>query len=270
MKAGLPKIDLLRTRRLKSPADHLWSGRPVARRRLPVLVLTLLLVLPGLFVPGRPAGAAACLMTEDVNGDVIIAVSCDLAANTYNVTRDFIVNSGVTVTAKSSGGSGVMINAGRDITIIGILTASAQGYGSEAGPGPGNNAVDVNSGSGAGHGGNGGQGSTNTGGTTYGSVAQPLSVGSGGGGDANDCAGAGGGAGGGAIKLAAAGTLTFSGTLSANGQTATCSDAGGGSGGSLWLDAPTITGGGAIAADGGSGRSAECGGGAGGGRIAFY
>jgi hypothetical protein len=224
------------------------------------------------FVPGVPVKAANCTMTEDGNGDLIIAASCTIPAGTYNITRDFVVNSGVTVTAGGNTGSntGVVINAGRDIDIQGIFSATSQGYGHEAGPGAGNNdGSDHYSGSGGSHGGRGGYGGSTPPISTYGDVSAPLTLGSGGGGDSNNCGGGGGGTGGGAIKLAATGTVSVSGEVRANGGYPTCADAGAGSAGSIWFDAATIAGSGIVTANGSNSRTNECGGAGGGGRIAF-
>lgn len=57
-------------------------------------------------LPAIPAYAAPCSFTEDGNGDVIIAADCEVAAGTYNITSDFVVNSGVTITAQGNTGAG--------------------------------------------------------------------------------------------------------------------------------------------------------------------
>jgi hypothetical protein len=234
------------------------------------LAVALILVL---VVPGIPAGAADCTMGEDGNGDLIIAADCTIPAGTYNITRDFVINNGVTVTAEgdTGTGTGVIINAGRDIDIQGVLSADSQGYAGEQGPGPGNNDTTEAAGSGAGHGGVGGRSGngTNSGGITYGVVSAPVTLGSGGG-DDSGTGGMQGGPGGGAIKLIAVNTITVAGTVSANGGNAIDSghDAGAGSGGSVWLDAASIAGSGTLSAYGGNGFSYQGGGGGGGGRIA--
>jgi YD repeat-containing protein len=120
---------------------------------------------------------------------------------------------------------------------------------------------------GGGHGGVGGTGnfgSGNAGGISYGSVTEPVSLGSAGG-NSNECPG---GAGGGAIHLMVAGTLTLNGQITANGTNGTCAHAGGGSGGSIYIQTDTLSGSGSMHADGGAG--VNVGGGGAGGRIAVY
>ncbi len=113
--------------------------------------------------------------------------------------------------------------------------------------------------SGSSHAGIGGQYSGYTPGGVYGSVTQPTTLGSG-----NYYRG-----GGGSVKFTASGTFTLNGTIDADAQDPDIdSYYSGGSGGSVWIDAPagTITGSGTITADGGNGNRA----GGGGGRIAVY
>jgi hypothetical protein len=144
---------------------------------------------------------------------------------------------------------------------------SVDGLGFAAGTGPGAGLTRNSIGSGAGYGGNGGASSLMPGGTNYGSLQQPLDLGSGGGlgyGTATD-----GSEGGGAIRLTVGGTLTLNGSITAEGNAALQDDGGGGSGGSVWLTAGALAGSGAIMADGGAGELYG-GGGGGGGRIAIH
>ena len=131
---------------------------------------------------------------------------------------------------------------------------NGRGYGGNVGPGNGGEtSISPISGGGAGYGGNGGMSSSNAlGGTGYGSLTQPVDLGSGGGYGAAG-SGAVGGSGGGAVKIVASGDLILDGLISANGADATNSRSGGGSGGSIWLSARTITGAGVLAANGGVG-----------------
>ncbi|HEY71208.1 MAG TPA: hypothetical protein G4O08_11560, partial [Anaerolineae bacterium] len=152
----------------------------------------------------------------------------------------------------------------------GVVSSDGRGYGSQSGPGAGKYSYDAGA-SGAGHGGIGGAGQGQpTGGASYGSLYQPVDLGSGGGTRYSEtwC----GGAGGGAIHLIASGVVTIDGALSANGGAGLAGDrgCGGGSGGSLWIEAGSLTGAGRISVDGGpgSGNSRLAGGGAG-GRIAI-
>ncbi|MCC6425530.1 MAG: hypothetical protein IT435_01785 [Phycisphaerales bacterium] len=103
------------------------------------------------------------------------------------------------------------------------------------------------------------------GGDCYGSVTEPMELGSGGGDDVN-VGGGNGGAGGGALNLTVGGVLTVDGLLSADGQINLAGEAGGGSGGSLLIDCETLAGSGTITARGGNVTS---GGSGGGGRIAI-
>ena len=168
---------------------------------------------------------------------------------------------------------GSSITASMDLTVPGDLTieggssisADGKGYGSEAGPGAGS----YGGSKGGGGGGYGGVGSDGyqgaSGGSSYGSLAEPEDLGSGGGGGYNSPGS--GGWGGGAVRLSVGGTLTVQGSLTANGNNAGTLR-GGGSGGSIYVTASTITGEGEISANGGDGGNS--GGGGGGGRIALY
>ena len=151
-----------------------------------------------------------------------------------------------------------MLNADT-VTIETGGTISANGVGYPANhPGPGGGKVGGGTypNGGGGHGGIGGGGS-GKGGDAYGSVMEPVALGSAG-------ANTGGGAGGGAIKLVVSGTLTINGTLSANGNRYS-SDGGGGAGGSLWINTETLAGSGVIKANGEFAHN-----GGAGGRIAVY
>lgn len=148
----------------------------------------------------------------------------------------------------------------------GAVTVDGRGYpvGEDAGPGAGAR-LDC-CGSGAGHGGTGGSSwSGALGGSPYGSVTQPLELGSAGG----SASGGAGGAGGGVVRLNVANLLTIDGRVTAQGLNGVSDNSGAGAGGSLYFTAKTITGKGAILADGGAGEWVDGGGGAG-GRIALY
>ncbi|MDD3661902.1 MAG: hypothetical protein PHG63_02440, partial [Candidatus Dojkabacteria bacterium] len=125
----------------------------------------------------------------------------------------------------------------------GEISADGKGYAVNQGPGTG-------SGYGAGHGGYGGNGAA-----IYGSLYEPIDLGSGG--EA--------GAGGGAVKLSVSNTATVNGDIHSSGTSE-------GSGGSIWIDTNVLTGGtfgvhGKIYANGGSSSGAD---GGGAGRIAIY
>jgi hypothetical protein len=99
----------------------------------------------------------------------------------------------------------------------------------------------------------------------YGSVLEPLDLGSSGGSYESTWSGAGGGA----IRLSASGTLTLDGVISANGGTPS-SHSGAGAGGSLWITTAVLSGSGVFQAVGGTYNPGYSGGAGGGGRIAVY
>ena len=144
----------------------------------------------------------------------------------------------------------------------GNLSANGKGFGADAGPGKGT--PEYYHAAGAGYGGPGGRSGVEPGGV-YGSLLQPMDLGSGGGSDGVCGGGCPGGAGGGAIRLNVDGTLVVNGRLTANGT----DGASGGSGGSLFVSAGSLTGSGTISAAGGATGDTSAGGG-GGGRIALY
>lgn len=171
-----------------------------------------------------------------------------------HIGGDLLVYSGATVTVKRSSttgnGSGQSIQVGGNAIIYrnASVTANYQGFDLGSGPGGGGTSE------GGTHGGRGGANSD----ATYGSITDPVSLGSGGER----------GLGGGAIILGVAGTLTVQGTLSANGGDN--SELGGptlegGAGGSINIRAATLTGTGTIQANGGNGNFGSGGNGAGGG-----
>lgn len=211
-----------------------------------------------------------------VNGNMFVGatVSCQRVSSGGNGTgRTFTVGGNLTV---SSGG---VFNANK----LGFPpngNATSWGSGSDtlaAGPGRGLSRASGNPivGSGAGHGGQGGKGydsatSFTPGGTVYGSIAHPTSLGSGGGwgnGSPIDQNG------GGAIMLNVTGDLRLDGTVTCGGGSGGSTiDAGGGAGGSIWIQCNNLDGSGTISANGGTGGyQSNCdAGGGGGGRIAVY
>lgn len=139
------------------------------------------------------------------------------------------------------------------------LNANGMGYGSGRGPGRG---INNNGGTGGSYGGVGGSSNGSAARPVYGSITDPVDLGSGGG---NWSCGT--GAGGGAVRIYATGTLTVGGTITVNGNFGNCAD-GGGSGGSIYLSAGTVTGAGALSAVGGAIDNGAAGSGAG-GRISI-
>lgn len=167
-----------------------------------------------------------------------------------------------------TGQSNLTVHVLGDMTIGTNSAVSADGRGYPVGdnPGPGAGTRRDWAGSGGGHGGLGGTtGPGAAAGRHYGSILEPMDLGSAGG------AGGGGAgtAGGGAIRLLVDGRLTVHGRLTADGAGSPPNDAGGGSGGSLYLTVGTLSGAGTISANGGPGEWVDGGGGSG-GRIALY
>jgi hypothetical protein len=162
------------------------------------------------------------------------------------------------------------INSGGTINLLGKGYSGGNSSNGYTGQGPGGGLSHFAIPGGGGYGGVGGGGSR--GGPTYGSLTEPIDIGSGGGGSGSSNAD--GGNGGGAVKLTVAGTLTIDGTINADGQGANVSgindDSAGGSGGSIWLTADAFNGAGSISADGGTFAGSNAGGTGGGGRIALY
>jgi PKD repeat protein len=192
---------------------------------------------------------------ETLPGDAIVTDAVSLPPGVYTYPN-VIVRQGATLVLRGdqNSGTGVTLYAENLTVESGAgFWADWQGYRGEMGPGAGHN------GSGAGHGGWGGANQGNSGGAPYGSLYQPVTLGSGGGSMPSYS----GESGGGAIHLIISDTLMLNGVMSANGDS--CEQVGGGSGGSIWIETRIITGTGLIGADGGRG----IGGGAG-GRIALY
>lgn len=151
------------------------------------------------------------------------------------------------------------------ISATGSINVTGKGFAGGYGTGKGTN------GNGAGGGGYGGEGGNDgyaniSGGTTYGSLTNPLDSGSGGG--INEGAQ---NYGGGVIRLNISGSLIANGSILANGQInqgGGLDDVGGGSGGSINISAATLSGNATISANGTN--AYRYGGAGGGGRIAVY
>ena len=150
----------------------------------------------------------------------------------------------------------------------GFIDANAVGYARNAGTGVGGTL------GGAGHGAKGGG---TSGGAQYGSITNPITVGSGG---ANGNSSTSyGGAGGGAILINSAGTITNNGTIRTNGTNGSTptgygyTGGSGGSGGTINITGNLIAGGGTISSIGGNGAAGSNGAASGssgsGGRIAL-
>ncbi|MFH1004832.1 MAG: hypothetical protein V1781_04990, partial [Bacteroidota bacterium] len=193
------------------------------------------------------------------NGDLILnsggnTAEYQLAAGVFNSPIDVLTFNNVTISN--------WVNVGR-------------GYDVATGIGAGNSISGYSGAGGAGYGGIGGNGEDGgAGGATYGSLTDPIDLGSGGGSNIfTDCWG---GSGGGKISLISANTIIISGgaTLSANGKNGYNSNAGGGggggAGGSIYICTNALSGSGNIVSNGGNGAGNQPGGGGGGGRIAIY
>ncbi|MCK5591767.1 MAG: hypothetical protein KAI72_07410, partial [Candidatus Pacebacteria bacterium] len=187
---------------------------------------------------------------------------------------DIGVNGILTHTANTTAQTHVINMEAANFTIAsgGIINVSYKGYGESQGPGAGGDGIGFgHTGGGAGHGGMGVVGASRSGttpgaaGSTYGSLTDPTTIGSGGGdGDGN------GGAGGGAVILTISGTTTITGNILANGaNSGGYGGGGGGSGGSVNVRTEILAGSGTISVNGGTViGSTYKGGGGGGGRIA--
>jgi hypothetical protein len=166
----------------------------------------------------------------------------------------------------------IVVTVTSDATIKagGGLVADGMGYSGRTGPGHGDVDELDYTGGGGGYGGYGakagGTQGNGYGGSTYGSVTEPVDLGSGGGSYHGL-----GGAGGGAIRLNVTGMLLLDGRISADGSPGLNEGSGGGAGGSVWLTVGTLAGTGTISANGGAGDGFGLtgGGGGGGGRIAI-
>jgi prepilin-type N-terminal cleavage/methylation domain-containing protein len=125
--------------------------------------------------------------------------------------------------------------------------------------------------SGGGHGGVGASSSYGVaGGGSYGSVTEPIELGSGGGASSSN-SGYSGGNGGGAIRLRVTGNAVVNGGIWANGASTTSAWGGGGAGGSIWMQVDgTLSGNGTIRANGASGSDTGSAGAGAGGRVALY
>jgi hypothetical protein len=212
------------------------------------------------------------------DGQDIVVSGCTLTVNgphSFNSLQ--VISSGIlTHTAAASGQPNNQVNLtiAHDVLVDATsrIDVSVKGY-NAAYPGPGVAPTIPNYyAGGAGYGGLGGSAYHGTtlgyGGTTYGSLTQPVDWGSAGG----TGEGQAGTAGGGAMLLTVNGILTVNGAISANGISTSVFGyyGGAGSGGSVWLTAGTLQGTGTISANGGSTSIDDDGGGGGGGRIAIY
>jgi hypothetical protein len=232
-----------------------------------------------------PATALATVFTSNTtintgdttyDGQDIVVKGCTLTVNGPHSFNSLIVTNSGLVTHSQSVYNTVTNMV--DLTIAGdvivrsgsAIDVSGKGYGSASGPGKG---TAGSYGGGAGYGASGGNGQGgSSGGLAYGSLVEPVDVGSGGG---TGYYGEAGGAGGGAARLVVVGTLQVDGSILANGTvgvTGQWPSGGGGSGGSINLSVGTLSGNGTVKANGGNGGTSTSGssGGGGGGHVAVY
>lgn len=185
-----------------------------------------------------------------------------------------LVRSGCTVYPYShpTNGGSVIFNVG-SATIAGIINADTNGFrgGTTAasdrngyGPGQGKATADWQW-AGGGYGGKGSLSGGGTGGATNGISNAPVAPGSGG---CANSAVASGLAGGGLVRINTTGTLTLTGTLTANGGNAGATRTSAGSGGAIFLTCKRFDGPGTMTANGGVGQATDKADG-GGGRIAI-
>lgn len=169
---------------------------------------------------------------------------------------------------QAAGTTNLVLTTTGDVLIEpgGVVTADGRGYPLGENPGPGAGQQVGYAGSGGGHGGFGAtSASGSVGGLDYGSVLEPVTMGSQGGASDSGL----GTAGGGALRLIVGGKLSVLGRLSTDGAGNPANNVGGGAGGSIWITANTLFGDGVIRSHGGAGEWVDGGGGAG-GRIALY
>lgn len=229
-------------------------------------------------------------ITVQNGGTLIIQPNDTVDGSVIDVTNNVLVTGNSQIVTKGynttgSDGKGVNVNAVNVQVDAGSkITADNQGYGGGLGSGAGQNSVNHESAGGAGYGGQGGRSINGwLGGSIYGSLNEPLDLGSGGG----DVLGyfwesgkiASGASGGGSVKITTSSALILNGTISSNGASVGgcyAESPGGGSGGSVLLDVGSLTGTGAIKVEGGSSVvNPSCpqggyGGGGAGGRATIY
>jgi prepilin-type N-terminal cleavage/methylation domain-containing protein len=217
-------------------------------------------------VEGVLCGAGTCI--DYAGADWIISSNQNISGLHYNVGI-FRVNTGIM--ASTVLGERFVVHANQ-YQGLGNIDASGRGYRGGRDGHSGNNGLGIGGGTqqyaGGGYGGAGGG---SGGGIGYGSIEQPIELGSGGGSGyyTNTL----GGRGGGAIKIVVSGDIEVGGNILANGGNGASggfySGGGGGAGGSVWLEAGgEMRGAGEIRVNGGNGVGGSAGGA--GGRIAMY
>jgi hypothetical protein len=205
-------------------------------------------------------------------GTITVPETAILFANTPRTYTAMTVNGIVTHTTNWTTEvykANITVNGNVTVGTNGKFDVSVRGF--RSGYGSGSPASSAFNNSGGGYGGVGGTGPSNTvPGPTYGSMYQPIDLGSGGGKYSTSSYFS--GWGGGALKLTVTGTLTLNGQIKADGGAYIDTPPyAGGSGGSVYLILGGLTGNGNITANGGAGQPcSNGGGGGGGGRVAIY
>jgi hypothetical protein len=219
-----------------------WAGT-LAPTRLSVIVLDGSCVSNMIWDSAAPAEVWAWDQRAGYTGTATVDTVYGTSGLTnFAVYTDCQVNSGVMSHRKnvSSPQYRLKMTVGGNLLVGSGARISTQGVGYNDGQGPGVGIYQVAGGS---HGGQGSRMSTGAG-NTYGSISQPVTLGSGG-----IVGGVGNGHGGGAIHLTVAGTATVSGTIDANAN-ASSSSSSAGAGGSVYLKANALAGTGFIKANG--------------------
>jgi hypothetical protein len=213
--------------------------------------------------------ATSSSFSIEMGGDITIQSGGKISGNLYATSTNFTINIGGQINVSGKGYAG-------GTTGDGATCAGCNGAGSYI-------FRSVNSsyfGGGAGYGGNGSPAMINlsqvaTSGISYGSISEPLLMGSGGG--TGGSAFYAGGNGGGLVKIVSSGAVTLNGAIKADGSNGLGNSntrlGGGGSGGSVWINAGTLSGTGSTTVNGGNGFVYNVNGFAGsgsGGRVAIY
>ncbi len=225
------------------------------------------------YLRGTDPGAPTAIFTNDVrmdyvcayyNGYEVIVDGATLTANCELRLRSLTLRNGG-VLAHLSDFYRLRLTVTNDLRVDATsridVTGRGIGPGSGAGMAGGRHCCT----GGGGHGGAGGYGQLTYGGATYGSITEPMDLGSGGGYVAGSTS-----YGGGAVRLDVHGRFQLDGELLAEGQPGSGDNGGAGSGGSIFVSAGVLAGAGRISANGGSASTGSLGGGGGGGRVALY
>jgi hypothetical protein len=207
-----------------------------------------------LLISGGTASATLTLANGDVSTKMLV-VTGDVTIGANGVLTHAAETATGTTVGNESNRLCVVVGGNLNVLAGGQINVDGKGYAGNCGPGRG-----IGNLSGGGHGGEGG--GTAPGGTTYGSITNPATSGSGGHSAQYS--------GGGTVVLRAGGTFTHNGVITANGQNRGGAIGGAGAGGSINVTAGTMAGtSGTLSANGGCGAANNGTGAGGGGRIAL-